>query len=74
MIVLKLPDDRKFELSDADAKRLSHLLREKAEQKRTAVVAVAIQDELRRNAAVRRPIDVPHTAVERVDAALGQLH
>jgi len=73
IIVLNLPDDRTFELSDADARRLADLLWEKAEQKRTAVVAVAIQYELRRPDRLRHPIDVPLASVERVNRALNEL-
>ena len=73
IIVLNLPNERTFELSDADARRLADLLWEKAEQKRTAVVAVAIQYELRRPDRMRRPIDVPLASVDRVDTALNDL-
>jgi hypothetical protein len=73
MISLTFPEGTEVELDDADARRLSDGLWEMVEQKRTAVVAVAIREELRRGDATRRPIGVPLPSVERVNAALDQL-
>jgi hypothetical protein len=74
VIVLRLRDREQIEVSDVDARRLADLLWQKAEQGRTAVVAVAIHDALCQHDRMRSPIDVPVTSLERVDSALRELH
>ena len=75
VILLSFPDGRVVTVDDGDAVRLSDLLWEMAGTgTKSAFVALAIQQESRRRDVLRQPIDVPPASVERLDAALSQLH
>jgi hypothetical protein len=73
VIVLHFPDGGRRQLEDADARQLVERLWEIADRARVAVVASAIERELRRNTLVRKPVAVPPANASRVTDALARL-
>lgn len=71
MIVLELPDHTQVRLGDAAARSLVDTLWDLARrQGGTAVLAIAIEEELCRQPSVRRVVDVPERAAARLSEAL----
>lgn len=71
MIVLLLPDHRRLEFDDAEARSLADRLWDAARRRGgTATLAVDIDAELHRPRDRRQPIDVSRSAAERLSEAL----
>ena len=71
MIVLNLPDRNQLRFGDAEAHSLADRLWESARRRRGgALLAVAIDAELRRGRLNRRPIDVDSHTAERLSQVL----
>lgn len=74
VIVLELPNRNQLRFDDAEARNLADRLWELARERRgSAMLAVAIDAELRRRTFSRQPIEVSAHAMERLSAVLGEL-